>query len=77
MLIEDVYFNDFTGTSKKYDPVVGTLVCSTETVRSPITPRHLAKANSGSIGMPEHRSHEHQCHESKWEGSSMAMPECG
>jgi hypothetical protein len=36
MLIEDIVFNDFTGTSKKYDPIVGTLVCSSSTVRYPL-----------------------------------------
>jgi galacturan 1,4-alpha-galacturonidase len=33
MTISDVYFLDFWGTtSKKYDPKVGTLVCSSEKV---------------------------------------------
>lgn len=33
MKISDVYFIDFWGTtSKKYDPKVGTLVCSSEEV---------------------------------------------
>jgi galacturan 1,4-alpha-galacturonidase len=35
MVIEDIVFHDFTGTSKKYDPTVGTLVCSNQTVRRP------------------------------------------
>jgi galacturan 1,4-alpha-galacturonidase len=37
MLIENIVFNDFTGTSKKYDPIVGTLVCSSSTVRYPLS----------------------------------------
>lgn len=37
MLIENIVFNNFTGTSNKYDPIVGTLVCSSTTVRNPLS----------------------------------------
>jgi hypothetical protein len=75
MLIEDIIFHDFTGTSKKYDPTVGTLVCSNQTVRRP--PFSEVEANRDLTGMSEHCGHEHQYHESKWEGSSMDLQECG
>jgi hypothetical protein len=75
MLIEDIVFNDFTGTSKKYDPTVGTLVCSNQTVRRP--PFSEVEANRDLTGMSEYCGHEHQYHESKWKGSSMDLQECG
>ncbi|PMD67414.1 glycoside hydrolase family 28 protein [Hyaloscypha bicolor E] len=50
MLIEDIVFNDFTGTSKKYDPTVGTLVCSNQTACQNIVATNINITNpSGKV----------------------------
>ena len=58
LTIQDVYFRDFTGsTSKKYDPIVGTIVCSSDSVCSDIdandinvqSPKGFAEFTCGNV----------------------------
>ena len=70
MVIEDVLFENFSGTSGAYAPIVGTLVCSSPSVS-------LARADKPvftllmSVQYPallKHSSEEYQHHEYKWGG---------
>jgi hypothetical protein len=44
MVIQDILFKNFDGTSLKYDPIVGTLVCSSKEVGYPPPPSSLNAA---------------------------------
>ncbi|KAF4626191.1 hypothetical protein G7Y89_g11972 [Cudoniella acicularis] len=45
MIIEDILFENFSGTSKKYDPTVGTLVCSSPHVCKNIVAKNINITN--------------------------------
>ncbi|CAG8949035.1 hypothetical protein HYFRA_00002163 [Hymenoscyphus fraxineus] len=45
LVIEDVLFENFSGTSNKYDPVVGSLVCSSPSVCKNIQAKNISITN--------------------------------
>ncbi|CAG8972354.1 hypothetical protein HYALB_00005022 [Hymenoscyphus albidus] len=45
LVIEDVLFENFSGTSNKYDPVVGSLVCSGPSVCKIIQAKNISITN--------------------------------
>lgn len=77
MLIEDILFEDFTGTSKKYDPIVGTLVCSSTAVSYlPLTPDQRS-SRLMKVGLSKYRGGKYNHYQSEWEDSRVDLHERG
>lgn len=81
MVISDILFENFDGVaSKHYDPIVGTLVCSSPAVSPTSSLAHVILSKNGCAdsvfaGVPEHYSQEYQHHCTKWKDSAMDVQE--